>query len=139
MLLPANRTVVIGSGSRLVEDFDIISLAGDQRKPGRFLFGLSIPLMNGCAVRTDGGTQNLILRFAIVGNPEFGGITGGDPESVIRGNRYGQVTANTLAVIVAIIGQPLEIAQKVGYCRRCIDGNIGDVHTGNPVPNLPSY
>ena len=118
----------------LVQNFEIIFLPGDEREPAGLLGRLQIPLARRSSVvsgrgrivgRRDPGAQNFVDRFAVVGNPKLRRVAARDPEIIIARGRRGEIAADALAVIVAVIRDAFERAERVGDGRRRADRNVG--------------
>ncbi len=119
-----------------MQDFNVIFLPGNEREPGRFLIRLHGPLPRRGAGRSDVGAFHVVDQLAVVGNPKFSRVAGGDPEVVIAGDRRGDVAADPFAVVVPEIRDALQRTKCAGAGRRCRDRDVGHVDAGNARPNF---
>src|ERR1700757_433595 len=89
-------------------------------------------------VRGDISTEDFVDRLVVVGDPEFSGIAGSEPEIVIAGRGSGEESANAFAVIIAEIGHALEGAERADAGGGGGDGDVGDVDARDVGPDLAS-
>ena len=103
---PADRHVLRGrADADVVQYLVVILLAGDQREPRRTLARLRRVARPRFGARAGGGdvrAAGFVDEFAVVGNPEFRRVVGGEPEIVIARDGRGEVSAQPFAGVVAV-------------------------------------
>ena len=98
--------------------------------------GAVVGRRHGIVGGNDPGAFDFVGGFVVVGNPQFRRIARGEPEIIIAAGRHGEIAADAFAVVVAVIGNAFERAQRVGERSGSGHRNVGDVRAGDAVPDF---
>ncbi len=130
---------VVAPDAFLVEDFDVVLLAGGEGDLARYLvrsFGGVVPV-SAAGVGEHLGDLDLVGRGGIGAQPELAGVVRRDPEHVVPGRCGRDVAADPLTVVVHRIDGTFDARPESGLVRGSARRNVGHGRPGDCGPPLP--